>query len=316
MSDQLIKVITKDEAFRAFAIDGTKLVQEAASAHHASRIATVVLGRALLATEILAQATLKGEERLGVKMDGKGPIGNVVTEADAHGAVRGYVTNPQLEPIVNDDDQLNVAGAVGNHGSFQVTKLAPYSKPYLGQSIIVSGEIGDDFTYYLTQSEQIPSVIGVGVTMNPDDTVASAGGFLVQALPGATDAQLDQLDEHLKQMTPLSELLSEKKGPLAVLDDLLGKDNYTSLASVAVGIAAEPPKEAYGEMLATLPSHEVQAMIDEDGGAEVVGRFSGKKHYFESDELEGILSKILKREAEAEEKDDEKSAADNENKQD
>lgn len=300
MSDQLIKVITKDEAFRAFAVDGTKLVQEAASAHHASRIAAVVLGRALLATEILAQATLKGEERLGVKMDGKGPIGNVVTEADAHGAVRGYVTNPQLQPIVNDDDQLNIAGAVGNHGSFQVTKLAPYSKPYLGQSIIVSGEIGDDFTYYLTQSEQIPSVIGVGVTMNPDDTVASAGGFLVQALPGATDTQLDQLDADLKKMTPLAKLLSEKKGPLAILDDLLGQDNYTSLDSVAIGLAAEPPKEAYAEMLKTLPSHEVQAMIDEDGGAEIVGRFSGKKHYFKAAELEKILKGILQRESQAE----------------
>ncbi|GAO99375.1 Hsp33 family molecular chaperone HslO [Fructobacillus ficulneus] len=304
MADQLIKVITKDKAFRAFAIDGTQLVAKAAEAHNASRIATVVLGRALLATEILAQAILKGEERLGVQMDGRGPIGKVVTEANAHGAVRGYVTNPQLEPIVNDEDQLNIAGAVGNHGSFQVTKLAPYSKPYIGQSIIVSGEIGDDFTYYLTQSEQIPSVIGVGVTMNADGTVAQAGGFLVQALPGTTDAQLDDLDQKLKQMKPLAELLAEKKGPLVILDNLIGQGNYTSLDSVSVGLAAEPAKDAYAEMLATLPSHEVQAMIDEDGGAEVVGRFSGKKHYFEAAELEKILKTVLEREARAEEGDE------------
>lgn len=296
MADQLIKVITKDEAFRAFAVDGTKLVQEAASAHETSRLATVILGRALLATEILAQATLKGEERLNVKMAGRGPIGQIVTEADTKGAVRGYVSNPKIEPIVNDDNQLNVAGAVGNNGSFQVTKFAPYSNPYIGQSIMVSGEIGDDFTYYLTHSEQIPSVIGVGVTMNPDNSVKAAGGFLVQALPGASDAQLAGLNEKLQKMPALATLLGNKKGPLAILDAILGEQNYSKLQAVTIGLAAEPSKDAYAAQLATLPSHEIQAMIDEDGGAEVRGKFSGKRHQFTAHELEVILKDVLKRE--------------------
>ncbi|MDF7637509.1 Hsp33 family molecular chaperone HslO [Leuconostocaceae bacterium ESL0958] len=292
MSDQLLKTISKDQAFRAFAIDGTALVRQAQDSHGASRIAAVVLGRALLATELLAQATVKGEERISVTINGRGPIGKVVTEANAEGAVRGYVTNPELAPIVNDQNQLNIAGAVGNHGSFQVTKYAPYSEPYIGQSMIVSGEIGDDFTYYLTQSEQVPSVIGVGVTMNEDDTVKTAGGFLIQALPDATEADLDALDAKLKQMTPLSTLLSEGGSPLAILEDIFGAKQVETLATVGVGLAAEPPKSAYREMLTTLPAAEIQAMIDEDGGAEVTGRFSGKKHYFDRIELAAILAEI------------------------
>ncbi|MBS9335601.1 Hsp33 family molecular chaperone HslO [Fructobacillus sp. M1-13] len=307
MADQLIKVITKDEAFRAFAVDGTTLVQEAAEAHETSRLASVVLGRALLATEILAQAALKGEERLNVKMSGRGPIGQIVTEADTHGAVRGYVSNPNIEPIVNDDNQLNVAGAVGNNGSFQVTKFAPYSNPYIGQSIMVSGEIGDDFTYYLTHSEQIPSVVGVGVTMNPDDTVKAAGGFLIQALPGATDEQLVELNNKLQKMPALSTLLGNKKGPLAILDAVLGDKNYHELQAMTIGLAAEPDKEAYAKQLATLPSSEIQAMIDEDGGAEVRGKFSGKKHQFTAHELDIILQGVLKREAEEDKQADDSS---------
>lgn len=311
MADQLIKVITKGEAFRAFALDGTKLVEEAAESHETSRLATVVLGRALLATEILAQASLKGEERLNVKMNGRGPIGQIVTEADTNGAVRGYVSNPGIENIVNDDNQLNVAGAVGNNGSFTVTKFAPYSNPYIGQSVMVSGEIGDDFTYYITHSEQIPTVIGVGVTMNPDDTVKAAGGFMVQALPDATDAQLADLNQQLQDMPALATLLGHKQGPLAILDAIFGDRNYDELQAKAIGLAAEPAKEAYADQLATLPSHEIQAMIDEDGGAEIRGKFSGKKHHFTAAELDTILQKVLKREAEeAKQKEDDADESD------
>ncbi|MBS9338975.1 Hsp33 family molecular chaperone HslO [Fructobacillus sp. M2-14] len=315
MADQLIKVITKDEAFRAFALDGTKLVEEAAESHETSRLATVVLGRALLATEILAQASLKGEERLNVKMAGRGPIGQIVTEADTKGAVRGYVSNPEIENIVNDHNQLNVAGAVGNNGAFTVTKFAPYSNPYIGQSIMVSGEIGDDFTYYLTHSEQIPSVIGVGVTMNPDDTVKAAGGFMVQALPGATDAQLADLNQKLQDMPALATLLGRKEGPLAILDAIFGDQNYDELQAMQIGLAAEPAKEAYAAQLATLPSHEIQAMIDEDGGAEIRGKFSGKKHYFTAAELDTILQEVLKREAD-DEKQKEQDEQENDTKKD
>ncbi|CAH1853535.1 Hsp33 family molecular chaperone HslO [Convivina intestini] len=295
MTNQLIKVITKDEAFRAFALNGTNLVRQACQAHETSRIASVILGRALLATELLAQATLKGEERLNAKIAGRGPIGNIVTEADAKGSVRGYVTNAQLDGTLDDHQQLQIGTAVGHNGFLQITKFAPYSDPYIGQSQLVSGEIGDDFTYYLAQSEQIPSVIGVGVHLDEDGLVDMASGFLIQALPGATDEQLSNLEDKLKAMTPLNELISQGSEPEAILNNIFGENSFTELADLNVGLAAEPPKEEYAKMLATLPATEVQAMIDEDGGAEIIGKFSGKRHYFEQSELEAILEDILAR---------------------
>ncbi|MCC7669285.1 MAG: Hsp33 family molecular chaperone HslO [Leuconostoc pseudomesenteroides] len=292
MADQFIKAITKNNDFRAFAVNGTNLVREAAQTHDTTRIASVVLGRGLLASTLMAQAVLKGEERLSIQLNGRGPIGNVVVEADAKGSVRGYVTNPQLDVILNDAGQLDVAQAVGHNGVLQVTKFAPYANPYIGQSQLVSGEIGDDFTYYLAQSEQIPSAIGVSVYMNEDDTVGVAGGFLVQALPGASDASIDQLEKALANMRPLSDMLSDGYTPLNILEEIFGKGEVNILQTAGVGLAAEPPKSAYAKMLATLPAEEIKAMIDEDGGAEVVGKFSGKRYFFTATELREILQQI------------------------
>ena len=292
MADQFIKAITKNNDFRAFAVNGTNLVREAAQTHDTTRIASVVLGRGLLASTLMAQAVLKGEERLSIQLNGRGPIGNVVVEADAKGSVRGYVTNPQLDVVLNDAGQMDVAQAVGHNGVLQVTKFAPYANPYIGQSQLVSGEIGDDFTYYLAQSEQIPSAIGVSVYMNEDDTVGVAGGFLVQALPGASDASIDQLEKALANMRPLSDMLSDRYTPLDILEEIFGKGEVNILQTAGVGLAAEPPKSAYAKMLATLPAEEIKAMIDEDDGAEVVGKFSGKRYFFTATELREILQQI------------------------
>lgn len=292
MSDQFIKTVTKNKFFRAYALNGTNMVREAAEIHDTSRLASVVLGRSLLATTLTAQSMLKGEERLAIQINGRGPIGNVVVEADAKGSVRGYVTSPQLEPIFDDAGQLDVAKAVGTNGFLQITKFAPYANPYIGQSQLVSGEIGDDFTYYLAQSEQIPSVVGVSVYMNQDDTVGAAGGFLVQALPDATDEAINELEAALKVMKPLTEMLVEGYTPLEMLEEIFGKGEVDVLQVAGVGLAAEPTKAAYREMLTTLPAEEVQAMIDEDGGAEIVGKFSGKRYLFTADELREIVAEI------------------------
>ncbi|MGX7041937.1 Hsp33 family molecular chaperone HslO [Leuconostoc holzapfelii] len=292
MSDQFIKTVTKNKYFRAYALNGTQFVREAAATHETSRLAAVVLGRGLLATTLTAQSVLKGEERLAIQINGRGPIGNVVAEADAKGSVRGYVTNPQLEPIFDAEGKLDVAQAVGTNGFLQITKFAPYANPYIGQSQLVSGEIGDDFTYYLAQSEQIPSVVGVSVYMNQDDTVEVAGGFLVQALPDATDEAIDDLEAALKNMKPLADMLVAGYTPLEILEEIFGQGEVEILQVAGVGLAAEPTKAAYRDMLTTLPAEEVQAMIDEDGGAEIVGKFSGKRYFFTADELREIVIEI------------------------
>lgn len=292
MQDNLIKAITKDGYFRAYAINGTHLVSQSAQTHQTSRLGSVVLGRGLLATLLTANAVLKGEERLSITINGRGPIGNLVVEANAKGSVRGYVTNPQIENITDDAGHLSVGQAVGQNGFLQITKFAPYSDPYIGQIQLATGEIGDDFTYYLAQSEQIPSVVGVSVYMNEDDTVSLAGGFLIQGLPGVTESALRQLEESLAQLPALPDMLKVGLTPLQVLEKIFGMDALDVLVDEPVGLASEPTKAEYAKMLGNLSANELQNMIDEDHGAEVVGKFSGKKYFFDEDELKVILKEI------------------------
>jgi molecular chaperone Hsp33 len=287
--DYLMKAISQDGYFRAYALQATQLVNAAAQAHQTSRIASVVLGRALLGTLLTATSVLKGEERMNVTINGRGPIGNVVVEGNAHGVVRGYVTNPQLEDLLDDSQQLAVGQAVGVNGTMQITKLAPYANPYMGQLNLLTGEIGDEFTYYLAQSEQIPSVVGVSIYLNDDDKVGIAGGFLVQTLPGATEEALQALEARLAELPAIATFYQSGKTPEDLLQVLLNNEAKI-VEKMGVQLAPEPTKEAYADMLKTLPAEEIIGMIEEDHGAEIVGKFSGKKIVFSEHELREILA--------------------------
>lgn len=286
--DYLTKAISEDGFFRIYAMDASGLVNAAAHAHDASKMASVVLGRALVGTLLTATSVLKGEERMNVKINGRGPIGNVVVEATAQGVVRGYVTNAQLADVTNDAGQLDVAAAVGTNGTMQITKFAPYSSPYVGQLNLLSGEIGDEFTYYLAKSEQIPSVVGVSVYVNPDNSL-SAGGFLIQTLPGATEDALASLEAKVAALPPVAPFLADGHTPADLIVALFGKE-VKVLDVQLVGLAPEPTKEAYADMLKTLPKEEILGMIEEDHGAEIAGKFSGKRIYFTEQELRDILA--------------------------
>lgn len=290
MEDYLVKSTTTDNKFRAIAINTTNLAKQSVKDHQTSRIASVVLGRALTSTLLMANSILKGEEQLAVRINGRGPIGNIVTEADANGGVRGYLTNKNIASVFNSQAGLDIPAVVGLDGVIQVTKVAPYSQPYISQVQIATGEVGTDFMVYLAQSEQIPTALGVSVYMDDHDQVLAAGGFIIQTLPGADEQDLSLLENKIADLPPIPNLLLEGFSPENILEKIFGSDQIKHLETQEVALLADGDKEYYASALGTLPDQDIQLMIDEDHGAEVVSRFSNQKFYFTEEELIEILN--------------------------
>lgn len=290
MADYLVKSVAGNEMFRAYAVNATGIVAEAQRRHDTWSAASAALGRSLVGTLLLASSVLKGDERMTVKINGNGPVGGIVIDGNANGTVKGYLQHPHIHLPLNEKHKIDVKGAVGTDGFLSVTKDQGVGDPFTGTVALVSGELGEDFTYYLAQSEQIPSAVGLSVFVNDDNTIGVAGGFLVQVLPNATDEAIDALENKLKDMPLVSQLLREGKTPEDVLD-LLFDGDVKVLDKMPVKFECDCSKERFAESLMALPKHEVREMIDEDHGATAVCHFCGNEYHFSEAELEAVLSR-------------------------
>ena len=197
MKDYLVKAIAYNDQVRAYAVITTETVGEAQRRHQTWPTASAALGRSMTASVILG-AMLKGEAAT-VRKDGGGPIGTILVDANTQGEVRGYVTNPQTHFDLNAQGKLDVQQAVGTNGMLTVSKDIGLQQPFVGHVPLISGELGDDFTSYIVHSEQVPSSVGVGVLVNPDQTIQAAGGFIIQLLPGTNDETITRIEERLKR---------------------------------------------------------------------------------------------------------------------
>jgi len=290
MADYLVKSVAGNEMFRAYAVNATDIVAEAQRRHDTWSAASAALGRSLVGTLLLASSILKGDEQLTVKINGDGPVGGIVVDGNAKGTVKGYLQNPHVHLPLNEKHKIDVKAAVGSNGFLAVTKSQGVGDPFTGQVPLVSGELGEDFTYYLAQSEQIPSAVGLSVFVNEDNTIGVAGGFLVQVLPNATDEAISSLEGKLKDLPLVSKLLRDGKTPEDILN-LLFDGDVKVLDKMPVAFKCDCSKERFAESLMALPKHEVQAMIDEDHGAEAVCHFCGDKYQFSVAELQAVLSR-------------------------
>ena len=296
MVDTLIRTITNDNNFRVIALEATDLMNVANKFHDATTLGTEILGRALLSSLLVSNAVLKGDERLAVVIDGKGPAGRVVVEANATGEVRGYVENPRVQVPLNAKGGQDVATAVGNDGMVSVTKqMEAYSEEggnhveqYTGSVELLSGRIDDDLTYYMIKSEQIDSVVMVSVDVQPDGTVKSAGGFIVSALPDASKEALDAFYEQAKNLGDMSVLLAKGDGPVAIVKALFG-DAIKVLSTTEVNLFPSITKREYARMLMTLPLEQLQELLEDDHGVEIVDKFTGEAIQFDASELQVII---------------------------
>ncbi|WP_309091484.1 Hsp33 family molecular chaperone HslO [Domibacillus sp.] len=291
MSDYLVKALAFNGQVRAYAVDTTKLVGEAQRRHASWPTASAALGRTMTAG-VMMGAMMKGEEKITLKVEGNGEAGPILVDSDAKGNVRGYITRPQTHFDLNEQGKLDVRRAVGTEGMLTVVKDLGLRENFSGQTPIVSGELGEDFTYYFAVSEQVPSSVGVGVLVNPDNTILAAGGFIVQLLPNTDDATVTILEERITTMEPISKLIERGLTPEQILIYILGEENVKFLETMPVQFNCKCSKERFGNAIISLGREEIQEMINEDHGAEAQCHFCNEKYQFSEEELEQLKQEV------------------------
>lgn len=289
MADKLLKAVSNNGKFRVYVIDATDTIAEAQKRHDTWTNSTAALGRTMIGSILVATSTLKDDEDLTTRIVGDGPAGAIVVDANAQGETKGYIQNPHVSLPLNDKHHIDVRGAVGTKGTLSITKDQHLKEPFTGQTPLVSGEIGDDFAYYMAQSEQIPSAVGVSVFVHPNETVGKAGGFLIQTLPGANDDDITTIENNLKVVPNISELMNEGLTSKEIMDKLMHGIEMKILDSLDIQFKCDCSKERFSKSLATLRDSEIQAMIDENHGAEAVCKFCNNKYEFSEADLKKIL---------------------------
>lgn len=292
MSDYLVKALAYEGFVRAYAVDATETVGEAQERHDTWNTSSAALGRTMIGAVMLG-AMLKGEDKMTVKIEGNGPAGAIVVDSNGKGEVKGYIKNPHISLPLNEIGKIDVRGAVGTEGMFTVTKDLGLKEPFSGQTPIVSGEIGEDFTYYLAVSEQIPSAVGVSVLVDTDDSIKTAGGFMIQIMPGASDEIIDQIEGRLKETARISTLLDEGQTPEEILQNLLATDDVEFLETMPVQFKCDCSKEKFASAIITLGAEQIQELIDQDHGAEAVCAFCNNKYKYSEADLYELKQEIL-----------------------
>jgi molecular chaperone Hsp33 len=286
MNDYLLRATAMQGKIRAFAVQTTAIVEELRSRHDTSPVATAALGRTISAG-LMMGAMLKGEEKLTIQIKGDGPLGQIVVDANAQGDVRGYVDNPAIDLPLNQIGKLDVAGAVGRDGFIYVIKDLGLKEPYRGSTPIVSGELGEDITYYFAKSEQTPSCVALGVLVDIDQSVKASGGFIIQLLPGLTDDEIDYMETMLSQLRPITTLLDEG----ATLEHILSSivSDVVIMEQVPVQFRCRCSRERVEQTLISLGKSELEAILQEDGKAEVVCHFCNEPYIFEGEQLQELI---------------------------
>jgi molecular chaperone Hsp33 len=287
MKDYLIKALAFDGQVRAYAVDSTETVGEAQRRHYTWPTASAALGRSMTAG-VMMGAMLKGDNKLTIKINGGGPIGGIIVDSNAKGEVRGYVHHPQTHFDLNEHGKLDVRRAVGTDGMLMVVKDIGMRDHFTGQVPIVSGELGEDFTYYFASSEQVPSAVGVGVLVNPDNSILAAGGFIIQLMPGTDESTITKIEQSIQSIPPVSKLIEKGLTPEELLFEILGKENVKILEKMPVSFRCTCSKERFGNAIISLGTDEIEQMIEEDGKAEAHCHFCNEKYLFNVEELEEL----------------------------
>ncbi|MEN4358121.1 Hsp33 family molecular chaperone HslO, partial [Streptococcus pyogenes] len=286
--DKIIKSIAQSGAFRAYVLDSTETVALAQEKHNTLSSSTVALGRTLIANQILA-ANQKGDSKITVKVIGDSSFGHIISVADTKGHVKGYIQNTGVDIKKTATGEVLVGPFMGN-GHFVTIIDYGTGNPYTSTTPLITGEIGEDFAYYLTESEQTPSAIGLNVLLDENDKVKVAGGFMVQVLPGASEEEIARYEKRLQEMPAISHLLASKNHVDALLEAIYGDEPYKRLSEEPLSFQCDCSRERFEAALMTLPKADLQAMIDEDKGAEIVCQFCGTKYQFNESDLEALIN--------------------------
>ncbi|EMY5508889.1 MULTISPECIES: redox-regulated molecular chaperone HslO [Bacillus] len=291
MKDYLVKALAFDGEVRAYSVRTTNTVSEAQRRHDTWRTASAALGRSLTAGTMMG-AMLKGDQKLTIKVEGNGPIGPILVDAHANGDVRGYVTNPHVDFEGTEQGKLRVYQAVGTEGFVTVIKDIGMREPFIGQSPIVSGELGEDFTYYFAVSEQTPSSVGVGVLVNGDDSVLAAGGFILQIMPGAQEETISFIEDRLQKIPPVSTLIEQGLSPEELLYAVLGEDKVKVLEVMDVQFNCTCSRERIESVLISLGKTELEQIREEEEETEVHCHFCNERYKFSKEDITNLIESL------------------------
>lgn len=291
MTDYMVRAIAGNAQIRAFAATARDTVETARQAHDLSPVATAALGRTLIGGAMMG-AMLKGEKDvLTLQIKGDGPIGQITVTADSKGIVKGYVQNPSVMLPPNGAGKLDVGGAVG-YGILQVIKDMGLKDPYCGQTVLQTGEIAEDLTYYFASSEQVPSSVGLGVLMDKDlANVRHAGGFIIQLMPFAEDSVIDQLEKNLTQIPSVTTMLDDGLTPKQMLEKVLEGMDVEFTDTLPIEFKCNCSKERVEKALISVGEKDLKEMIADGKPIEVNCHFCSKNYTFSIDELETLLKR-------------------------
>ncbi len=288
--DKLVRAIAGDGFIKMAAVDTREMTERARQIHRLSPVCTAAIGRTMAAASMLGNAIKEEDASVTVRINGGGPIGSIIVVADHLGNVRGYVQNPRVELPLKENGHLDVGGAVGKDGMLTVIRDLNLKEPYIGSSRLISGEIAEDFTAYFYESEQVPSACALGVLVDRDRTVAAAGGYIIQLLPGAPDDMIDKLEKNIASAGSVTTMLSE-----GGLDAMVGK----VLAGFAPEILERDDvtyrcycsRERVESVIAGVGDDELKDMLEKNEPVEVTCQFCDTIYRFTPEEIAAIAAR-------------------------
>lgn len=291
MADYIIRASAADNQIRAFAATTRELVEHARSIHNTSPVASAALGR-LLTAGVMMGSMMKGEEDiLTLQIKGNGPIGGLTVTADSKGTVKGYAYQPEVILHANEKGKLDVGGAVGE-GILSVIKDLGLKEPYTGQTHLVSGEIAEDIAYYYAVSEQVPSVVALGVLMNKENTVRQAGGFIIQLMPFAEDSVINRLEKKVNEISSITKLLDQDMTPEMILEYILGDFDLELLDRLPASFECNCTKKRVEKAIISIGRKDINEMIEENKPIEVNCHFCNTHYHFSVEELKELMNRI------------------------
>lgn len=286
---KIVRYITEDGSAFVIAADTTDVVAKAEQIHKTSAVNTAALGRLMTAASMMGDMLKGKDDSITLRINGGGPAGSIIAVSDSGGNVRGYVENPVVEIPLNSAGKLDVKGTVGTNGFLYVFKDLGMNEPYVGQTEIVSGEIAEDITNYYASSEQTPSVCALGVLVNPDLTVAAAGGFLIQLLPGCPDEIIDKIEYSVSDIEPVTTMLSKGMTADDIAKRALKNIKIDKLDENEIEYRCNCSRERVAAALVSTGRESLEEMADSGENTTVECHFCDKVYTFTPDDIRKLI---------------------------
>lgn len=292
MHDEIVRAITGDGYVKAVSITGRDIVERARNIHTLLPMGTAALGRAMLGASMMGDMLKEEKGAVTLQIKGGGPLGTILAVADCDGNVRGYVQDPHVETVEKQPGKLDVGAGVGTTGTLTVIKDIGLKEPYVGSIGLFSGEIADDLAMYFVESEQIPTACALGVLVGIDQSVTSAGGYIIQLLPGAGEDIIAKIEAGVARLGPVSRALESGMDAEALLKAVLSEFEVTILERHPVEYRCYCSRDRVSRALVSMGREEMTSLIEEQGQAELTCQFCDKVYNFTKSDLEALLSSM------------------------